>query len=55
MVVLVETVEEIEEKLSDLLIKCDLNHIVDVKKIKKWIANIEPDSTLKKGLIFMYE
>ena len=49
MVVLVESVEEIEEKLSDLLIKCDLNHFVDVEKIKKWIANMERDSTSKKG------
>ncbi|HUY00965.1 MAG TPA: SEC-C metal-binding domain-containing protein [Candidatus Deferrimicrobium sp.] len=48
MVVLVETVEEIEEKLSDLLTKCDLNHFVDVKKIKKWIANMERDSASKK-------
>ena len=49
MEVLVETVEEIEKRVSDLLTKCDLNNFVDIKKIKKWISNIEPDSASRKG------
>jgi len=41
MVVIEETVRGIERRVSDLLTKCGLDSFVDVKKIEKWISNIE--------------